>query len=264
MSDDSFSLNGKSVIVTGASTGIGRAAAIVCARQGARVLLVARSEEKLVSAVKEIEQAGGTAAVHVADLSDRNDTLAMFDAAETRWGPIDGLIANAGIDGVKLPLVDFPEEVFDQLISLNLKSVFWSLKRLLPGMIARRSGSIVITGSVGSVRGLPLTSGYNVTKHAVLGLMRSAASEVSRHNVRVNCVIPGLIQTPMLEGLANMIGEGDPAKGFSVLGGMSPMERVGRPEELARAAAFLLSDAASYITGHALAVDGGVLATMGR
>jgi NAD(P)-dependent dehydrogenase (short-subunit alcohol dehydrogenase family) len=255
-------LDGKHIVITGASTGIGRASADIMAAQGARVLVVARRENLLQQAVADIRAAGGTADYAVADVADKAALMATFDKAEAVFGPIDGLFANAGIGGQVVPLTDYDDDALDEILTVNFKSLFWSMKRVLPGMIARKSGAIVATGSLASERGLPMTAGYNASKHAVLGLVRSAAVEVARHNVRVNCVIPGLIETPMLAGIAGELSGGDVQAGLTGMGAMVPQGRIGQPGELGNVAAFLLSDGAAYVNGQAWSVDGGILGTM--
>jgi NAD(P)-dependent dehydrogenase (short-subunit alcohol dehydrogenase family) len=230
--------------------------------QGATVSVIARSEDKLAELCSTLNQSRLAAAYFVADVSNQQQLIAAIDGAENTFGSIDGLFANAGIGGATVPLVDYTDEDFDEIINTNVKSFFWGLKRVLPSMIARKSGSVVATGSLASERGLVLTSGYNASKHAVLGLVRSAAAEVAVHNVRVNCILPGLIQTPLLASLADELSGGDQRAGLDQLGRMVPQGRVGSPEELANVAAFLMSDAASYVNGQSWAVDGGVLATI--
>lgn len=257
-----FDLDGKTIVITGASSGIGRASAGIMGGLGARLLLVARDGKALAEVADGIRAAGGSADWHAGDVAVRDTTLAAVDKAEALYGPIDGLFANAGTSGVVSPLSDYPDEAFDTVFAVNLKSLFWGLKRVLPGMIERRSGAVVATGSLAGERGLPMTSAYNATKHAVIGLCRSAAAEVARHNVRVNVLNPGLIETRMLEGLAGELSGGDVQAGMEHLGHMAPMGRVGSAEEIGRVAAFMLSDAASYVTGQAWAVDGGILGTI--
>jgi NAD(P)-dependent dehydrogenase (short-subunit alcohol dehydrogenase family) len=249
---------GRTVVVTGASTGIGLATSRLLARRGARVFLVARDAAKLREAVDAITGEGGTAAEAPADVSDRSALLAALAMAESTFGPVDGLFANAGTGGKFAPLADYEEQIFESVIRTNLTSVFWAIKQVLPGMIARKRGSIVVTGSLASERGMPNNVAYVVSKHGLLGLARAAAVEAAPHGVRVNCLIPGLIETPMLMQLDPQA----PAEAIrTMLGRGVPMGRIGTAEEAAELACFLLSDRASHVTAQAVAVDGGILGT---
>jgi NAD(P)-dependent dehydrogenase (short-subunit alcohol dehydrogenase family) len=247
------------VLVTGASSGIGLATARLLGRQGARVYLVARSEAKLAAATDGITREGGTAAYGVADVADRGALMGAIEKAERAFGPAAGLFANAGTGGRFAPLCAYDDELFDTVLRTNLTSVYWAIKRVLPAMLERRSGSIVVTGSLASERGMPHNVAYVASKHAVLGLARAAAAEAAPHNVRVNCVIPGLIETPMLLQL-------DPSAPAQVirdrLAAAVPLGHIGTADELAQLVCFLLSERASHITAQALAVDGGILGTL--
>jgi NAD(P)-dependent dehydrogenase (short-subunit alcohol dehydrogenase family) len=254
-------LEGKVIVVTGASTGIGRGSAEIMGRQGAKLLLVARSEGTLGEACETIRSAGGTADYLAGDVSVKDTTLAAIARAEELYGSVDGFFGNAGMSGTMAPIADYPDEDFEAILNLNFKSLFWAMKRLLPSMIERRTGSIVFTGSLASERGFPLTCGYVATKHALLGLARSAAAEVSRHNVRVNVVIPGMIDTPLMGNIKDQFG-GSIETTLKVLGSMAPMQRVGTSAEVGEVVAFLMSDAASYVTGQAWSIDGGILGTL--
>ena len=249
---------GRHILVTGASTGIGRATARMLARRGARVSLIARSETTLQEAVAEIRSEGGAAAYGVADVGDKSALLSVFDTAEGAFGPIEGLFANAGMGGSFAPFSDYDDDMFDTVIRTNMTSVFWAMKRVLPGMVARRRGSIVITGSLASERGMANNPGYVASKHAALGLARAAALEVAPSNVRVNCILPGLIETPLLHN----IGGDDIPAAMAFMGRNVPQGRVGTADETAEVATFLLSDAASHVTGQGWAVDGGILGTL--
>ncbi len=249
---------GRHILVTGASTGIGRATARMLARRGARVSLIARSEATLQEAVAEIRSEGGAAAYGVADVADKSALLSVFDTAEGAFGPIEGLFANAGMGGSFAPFSDYDDDMFDTVIRTNMTSVFWAMKRVLPGMVARRRGSIVITGSLASERGMANNPGYVASKHAALGLARAAALEVAPSNVRVNCILPGLIETPLLHN----IGGDDIPAAMAFMGRNVPQGRVGTADETAEVATFLLSDAASHVTGQGWAVDGGILGTL--
>jgi NAD(P)-dependent dehydrogenase (short-subunit alcohol dehydrogenase family) len=248
-------LNGKHIIVTGASTGIGAASAIMLAARGARLSLIARSQDTLAALVDTIASTGGSAQAISADLADRAALASAFAQA----GPAQGLFANAGFGGQFAPFTECSDANWDALIATNLTSVFLSIRAVLPAMIAAGSGSIVVTGSLASERGLPNNPGYIASKHGVLGLARAAAAEAAPHGVRVNCLNPGLIETPLLNAI---VGDGDRAAALQAMGKGVPQGRVGQPEECAALVCFLLSDAASHITAQSIAVDGGLLGTL--
>lgn len=252
-------LDGRHILVTGASTGIGRATAIMLGSKGAHVSLIARSRDKLEGVVSDIEAAGGRAVAIPADVADRNALDVSFDAAIATFGPVDGLFANAGFGGDFAPFGAYSDDNWDALLATNLTSVFLSIRKVLPAMQARRRGSIVVTGSLASERGMPMNAGYVAAKHGVLGLARAAAAEGAPHNVRVNCLIPGFIETPLLHNIAN---GGDVTPVMDAMGKSVPQGRVGQPEECASLVCFLLSDAASHITAQSMAVDGGLLGTL--
>ena len=243
--------NNRHVVITGASTGIGRATADRIVAAGGKVTLIARRANLLEAAVAEL---GAQADWVAADVADKAQLLAALDAAAAQQGPIDGLFLNAGIGGTFAPVEDYPDDVFDTVMAVNLKSAFWAIAHILPAMKARRSGAILVTGSLASERGMPMNAAYVASKHAVLGLSRAVANEAADFGVRCNCVIPGLIETPMLDGL--------PDGAIEALAKAVPQGRTGKAAELAEVAAFLLSDAASHVTGQGWAVDGGMLGTM--
>lgn len=244
-------LSGKHIVITGASTGIGRASATRFVAAGATVTLIARRAALLEQAASEL---GGATAWAVADVANKDQLFAALDKAVAANGPIDGLFLNAGIGGMFAPIEDYTDEAFDAVMGVNVKGVFWAIQHVLPAMKQRRTGSILITGSLASERGMPMNAAYVASKHAALGLARAVANEVAEFGVRCNCVLPGLIDTPMLDGL--------PPEAAVQMARAVPQGRTGQPEELAEVAAFLLSDAASHVTAQSWAVDGGMLGTM--
>jgi NAD(P)-dependent dehydrogenase (short-subunit alcohol dehydrogenase family) len=252
-------LRGLHVLVTGASSGIGLASARLMAREGARVFLVARRAAELRAAVAGIKAEGGEAACCAADVADPAALMAAITAAERTFGPVAGLFANAGTGGRFAPLESYDDELFESVLRTNLTGTYRAIKRVLPGMYAQGGGSIVVTGSMASERGMPHNVAYVASKHAVLGLARAAAAEAAPRGVRVNCVLPGLIETPMLLQL-------DPAapaeKIRAQLAGNVPLGHIGSADELAQLVAFLMSARASHITAQTLAVDGGILGTL--
>ena len=240
----------KHVVVTGASTGIGRATAEKVAGLGGRVTVIARSRDKLEALRAEHGEGINVAPADVADAAAL--TAALEGAAA--FAPIDGLFCNAGMGGTFAPLEAYTDANFDALMAVNMMAHFRSVRQVFAGMKERRTGSIVITGSLASERGMAMNVAYVMSKHAMLGLARAAALEGAAHGVRVNCLVPGFIDTPLMEGI--------PPQQLEHLAGNIPQARLGSSEETANVAAFLLSDEASHVTGQSWAVDGGVLGTL--
>jgi NAD(P)-dependent dehydrogenase (short-subunit alcohol dehydrogenase family) len=240
--------HGQHIVVTGGSSGIGLVTAQLLESRGARVSLIARRRELLDDAVASM---GENAAGFAADVGDKAELDRALEAAAAELGPIHGLFANAGLTGGFTPAVAFDSDVFEQTIRVNLTSVFWAIQKVLPGMIEAKSGVILVTGSMGSKRGMAMNPAYVASKHGVLGLTRAIAVEMAPHNIRANCVIPGFIRTEALDRI--------PPEQQGKISGRVPQRRMGTPMELAEVAAFLLSDAASHVTGQDWAVDGGVL-----
>jgi NAD(P)-dependent dehydrogenase (short-subunit alcohol dehydrogenase family) len=243
-----LNFNGKHIVVTGASAGIGLVAARMLAERGARVSLIARRQELLDEVAAEI---GENAAGFAADVGDKAALEAAIDAATAHFGPVEALFANAGLTGGFTPFTAFDPAVFEETIRVNLTSVFWAAQKVLPAMIDANKGVILVTGSMASKRGMAMNPAYVSSKHGVLGLTRAIAVEMAPHNIRANCIIPGFIET---EALARIPDE---QKGR--IAARVPQRRMGSCEELAEVACFLLSDAASHVTGQDWAVDGGVL-----
>ncbi len=246
-----MSLAGKHIVITGASTGIGRATADVLVEKGAKVTLIARRTELLEAACGDL---GAAACFAAADVGDRAQLLAALDSAIAGHGAIDGLFLNAASGGTFTGICDYPEDSFEQVLTVNLRSPFWAVRHVLPAMIARGAGTILMTGSLASERGMAGNAGYVVAKHGLRGLAMALAAEVAGSGVRCNLVVPGFIETPMLDDV--------PEQGRTAMAGRTPQGRIGTPRELANVAAFLLSDDASHVTAQAWAVDGGLLGTL--
>lgn len=244
--------DGKVALVTGGGAGIGRATAIAFAREGAKVVIGNRNSEAGNAVVKEIEDAGGEASFLRTDVSLEEDVKALVDHAVSRFGRLDVAFNNAGIGGLAGPIADQTSENFDEVISINVKGVWLSMKYQIQQMLKTGGGAIVNNSSVGGLLGFAGIGIYSASKHAVMGLTKSAALEYSSHGIRVNAVNPAVIRTAMAEGLA---------RGHKVkpddLGAMHPIGRIGEPHEVADAVLWLCSDKASFVTGTATCVDGG-------
>jgi len=242
---------GKHVVITGASSGIGLATAERVASEGGKVTLIARREALLAEICARI---GKAAAFAVADVGDKAQILAALDRAVTLNGPIDGLFLNAAVEGMFGLTPDYTDAAFEEALRVNVSSLFWSIRHVLPAMQARRCGAILITGSLAAERGMVGNIGYLASKHAALGIARGIAMEAAPHGVRCNCINPGVVDTPMLAQ--------SPEAFKAVMAAHVPQKRLGTPEEAAAVAAFLLSDDASHVTAQSLAVDGGMLGTL--
>lgn len=248
-------LDGKILIVTGAGSGIGKASALLFAHEGASVVVCGRSIAPIDAVAAKITSAGGTAIALVADVSVGGDVAALVDATVRQFGRLDGAFNNAGIDGPLMPTADYPEEEFDRVIAINLKGVWNSMRYEIPAMLASGGGAIVNNASGLSEVGQFAMAGYCASKAGVLGLTRAAALDYGAKGIRVNAVSPGVVETPMMSQQMTSYPELRP-----MLTGRHPIGRLGRVEEIAEAAAWMLSDRASFMLGANVAVDGGYLA----
>lgn len=249
------SLEGKTVLLTGAATGIGRAIAIGCAEAGARLVIGDVADGAMAEVVAEVERMGGAIRARHCDVRSQPDIDQLVALARDSFSVPDIVFANAGIEGrVDMPW-GYQEDEVSGLMDINFTGIWRTLKATIPLMVARGSGSFVATSSVAGLVGAEGMPIYVASKHAVNGLMRATAIAVAAQNVRVNSICPGMIKTPLLDRL---LGE-HPDLG-DILMAKKPMKRLGEVDEVARAAIWLASDEASFVTGHTLVIDGGFTA----
>jgi len=254
---------GKVALITGAGNGIGRATALGFARDGAQVVVVDRDAAGGEGTVGIIRQQGGEALFVAADVTRSADVQAYVKAALDAYGTIDCFHNNAGIEGGVAATAEYDEAMFDAVMGVNVKGVFLGLRHVLPVMLKQKRGAIVNTASVAGLVASPGMPAYVASKHAVIGLTKTAAGEVARQGVRVNAVCPGPIDTRMIHSLESMLNPSDPGSIGDRYQANIPIGRYGTAEEVANVVLFLCSDLAGNITGAQYVVDGGRTATGG-
>ena len=253
-------LEGKSAIITGGAGGIGRAAARRFLEEGASVLLVDLRPEELEAAAADLD-GGDAVQICAADVTSAQDSEHYVAQAREAFGGLDILLANAGVEGQLARIEDYPEDVYDHVMAVNVKGVWLGLKYAMPAMAATGGGSIVITSSTAGIKGSPGMMPYVTSKHAVIGLMRSAAVYGTANNIRVNTVNPAPVETRMMRSIESGTGMNDQHAAHERIASTVPMGRYAEPVEIANVMVFLASDEASYVTGGVYMADGGVSAS---
>ena len=247
-----YEMDGKVALVTGASGGIGRAAALAFARSGASVIVSDVQDEKGEETVQLITDMGAKAAFQHCNVASEDEVKALITRAISEYGQLDYACNNAGINEIARD--EYELDVWDRSISINLTGVMLCIKAEVEAMVQSGGGAIVNTASIMGLTGNAMQPAYTAGKHGIVGLTRHAALKFAGSGVRVNCVCPGVIETPMTD----VVAQNPETK--QMMENMTPMKRMGQPEEIAAAIAWLCSDQASFVTGHPLVVDGGVLA----
>src|ERR1700721_3270768 len=252
-----FDLAGKVAVVTGSSRGIGRSSAELLAKLGAKVVVSSPKADACEAAPAGIRKAGGDAHVIPCNISRREEVDALIAGASKHYGKVDILVCNAAVNPYYGPLLDIKDEAFDKIMGSNVKSNIWLCALAIPQMAERGKGSVVIISSIGGLRGSTVIGAYGISKAADFALCRSLAGEWGPKGVRVNCVAPGLVKTDFARALWE---EEERLKHRCAT---TPLRRIGEPDEIAGAVAYLGSDASSFMTGQTIAVDGGVTPALG-
>ncbi len=249
-----FDLSGKVAIITGSSRGIGRAIAVRMAEQGAKVVISSRKEAACAEVVAEITAAHGEgrAIAIPANISSKEDLQRLVDETNNTFGQVDILVCNAASNPYYGPMAGIADDQFRKILENNVLANHWLINMVAPQMIERKDGAIIIVSSIGGLRGSPVIGAYNVSKAADMQLARNLAVEFGPHNVRVNCIAPGLIKTDFARALWE-----DPVR-LKEVNERAPLRRIGDPDEIAGTAIYLASRAGSFVTGQNIVVDGGV------
>jgi len=246
--------NHKVAIITGGSSGIGKATAVALAKEGVRVVIAARRAKESEETLQLVKQAGSDGIFVKTDVANENDVKLLVEKTVKTYGRLDYAFNNAGMVEDSTSFVDQTSNVYDNIMNINVKGVWLSMKYEIPQMLKNGGGAIVNNSSGLGVIGMPQIPVYTASKHAVLGLTKSAALEYAKSGIRINAVAPGAIETEMFEKLVE--GKKQLRETFN---SMHPIGRVGKSEEIANAVVWLLSDKASFVTGHTLLVDGGLV-----
>lgn len=242
----------KVAIITGGSSGIGRATAVALAKAGVRVVIAARRAKEGEETIRLVKDVGSDGIFVKTDVANENDIKSLVEKTVKTYGQLDFAVNNAAIEETHTSFVDQTSAVFDNIMNINVKGIWLSMKYEIPQMLKNGGGSIVNTSSAAGVIGLAQMPIYTASKHAVLGLTKSSALEYAKSGIRINAVAPGGVETDMYERTLR-----DNKQFIQTIIAMHPIGRVGKPEEIANAVVWLLSDKASFVTGHTLLVDGG-------
>ncbi len=253
-------LQGKVAIITGAGGGIGRETALRFVAEGASVVAVDLPGVDLEETARLVEGAGGTCLAVAADVTDETQVAAYVEAAIARFGGVDALINNAGIEGAVAPLAQTDVEHFDRVIAVNVRGVFLGMKHVGPAIVARGGGAIVNVASVAGLGGTPGIVAYGASKHAVIGMTKTAAMEFAPAQVRVNAVCPSPVETRMMRSLEAGMNPDDPEAVHALMAASIPLGRYGEPGDIAALMCFLCSDDATFLSGAAIPIDGAMRA----
>jgi len=253
-----FDLTGKTALITGASRGIGKAIATHMAAHGARVVISSRKAESCAEVAAEINVAGGQAFAHACHIGHKEELQGLVDATVSKWGQIDIVVCNAATNPTFGPSIKTSDEAFDKVMRTNLLSNVWLCNMTLPAMAQRKDGVIIIVSSVGGFIGTALLGAYSISKAADMQLARNLAVEWGPHNIRVNCIAPGVIRTQFARALW-----ADPVRAAAIAR-LYPLRRLGEPDDVAGTALLLASRAGNFITGQTIVIDGGGLISRGE
>jgi NAD(P)-dependent dehydrogenase (short-subunit alcohol dehydrogenase family) len=252
MPNENGSFAGRVAFVTGGGTGIGRAAAVAFAREGASVVVAGLSEQPIQEAARMIEEAGAQALAVRCDVARADDVKAALEKTIETFGRLDFAFNNAGVEQPIMPAADVTEEEWDRIIDIDLCGVFLCMKYEIPLLLKQGGGVIVNTSSGAGVKGFAGQAAYCAAKYGVVGLTKAAALDYAKSNIRVNVVCPGIIETPMMDRFS-----GGTPEGRARVIAQEPVGRMGKPEEIGAAVVWLCSDAAAFVVGHAMVIDGG-------
>jgi len=253
-------LEDKTAFITGAASGIGLATTRLFLAEGASVVMADRDTDALAFAARELDDA--RVSTLELDVTVQDQVEQAISSAREAHGRIDIAVLNAGVTGANMPLEDYPVALFDEVMAVNVRGIWLSLRAVMPVMKQQQSGSIILTSSIQGLSALPGTTAYTTSKHALVGMMKGAALELAKTGVRVNCVHPGYVETPMMDAIHHAVNPEAPEQFQAALSESIPMGRYASADEIARLILFLGSNESSYSTGSSFVADGGILAAL--
>ena len=258
-------LKDKVAFITGAAGGIGLATAKSFLSEGARVIMADSDADKLeddAAAMEEIKEHGGSFNIVSTDITSQEQVEKTISYIQKKFARIDIAVLNAGVAGANMPLEEYPVDLFDEVMAVNMRGVWLSMRSVIPLMKKQQAGSIILTSSIQGLSALAGTTAYTTSKHALVGMMKGAALELAEFGVRVNTVHPGYVETPMMDAIHSSVMPDAPENFQKALSASVPMKRYAKPEEIARLMLVLASEDSSYSTGSCFLADGGILAAL--